>query len=291
MTQDILARALELEEQNKDNPNWLGFEAHEVPAHPSALAKLVYEGILYYGHRSRKYTHYRVNRDFIRETLDETALEIPDDLFDIIEGYDDLKNILRLSLESSRPVHVLLYGPPATAKTLFLSELARLDGARYALGGTSTRAGIVDFILESRPRFLIIDELEKMDSRDYSSLLSLMETGYVSRLHKSAKESTKIRTWVFAGANNINKLPQELLSRFMRVHIKAYSEEDFKRVAYSVLTKREGTDPEIAGYIINKLSGVTKDVRDAVRVARLARSMDEVDSILAVTRDSHGYFS
>jgi len=278
----VLSRALELAEQNKDNPDWQGFEWKDIPVYSGTLNRLVAQGLLEISYRSRKYTCYKPNKDAISDLIgaDTADLAIPTDLFSIIIGYDDLKNLFFLSLAAPRPVHVLMHGPPATAKTLFLSELSRLSGARYALGGTSSRAGIIDFLLDVKPRFLILDELEKMDIKDYSALLSLMETGYVTRLKSHAREISHVACWVFAGANHVARIPQELLSRFLKVSIKPYSEQEFREVAFSVLTKRESVDPEIANLIVQRLSGKTQDIRDAVRLGRLAISKTDVDKLL-----------
>ncbi|MDP3063822.1 MAG: hypothetical protein Q8O40_11535 [Chloroflexota bacterium] len=122
------------------------------------------------------------------EAEGEVVPELPEDLFDVVVGHEKLKQLFVLSLRAPQPVHILLVGPPATAKSIFLMELERLPRSRYAVGGSSSRAGIVDFIIEQKPRYLMIDELEKMDARDYSALLSLMGEGVVSRLKKGMTE-------------------------------------------------------------------------------------------------------
>jgi Holliday junction DNA helicase RuvB len=38
-------------------------------------------------------------------------------LFDSVIGYDDVKRLFSMSIESDKPVHILLVGPPASAKT------------------------------------------------------------------------------------------------------------------------------------------------------------------------------
>jgi len=80
---------------------------------------------------------------------------VPTDLFSVIVGFEDVKAVVRRSLEAERPVHVLLVGPPSTAKSLFLMELSRLPNARYALGGgRSSRAGVSrnkPFLLRHKP--------------------------------------------------------------------------------------------------------------------------------------------
>ena len=113
--------------------------------------------------------------------------QIPADLFDYIVGHDGVKYWLGKSLTSPEPVHILLAGPPATAKSLFLEALGHLLGAQYAQGGSSSRAGMADFLINFHPRFLIIDELDKMKTEDYSVLLSLMQSGVVARMKKGMR--------------------------------------------------------------------------------------------------------
>ena len=52
--------------------------------------------------------------------------------------------------------------------------------------------------------------------------------------------------------------------------LSAYSREDFLTVVRGVLVSRESLSPEMAGEIAHELDGRTHDVRDAIRVARLA---------------------
>ena len=48
------------------------------------------------------------------------------ELFSTIVGYNDVKKIFALSITSQKPVHILLVGPPASAKTLFMLECMKL---------------------------------------------------------------------------------------------------------------------------------------------------------------------
>ena len=57
------------------------------------------------------------------------ALQLPPDLLDATIGYDDVKKIFARSLRPTKRVHILLIGPPASAKTLFLLEVTRLPGS------------------------------------------------------------------------------------------------------------------------------------------------------------------
>lgn len=205
--------------------------------------------------------------------------QIPEDLFDVVAGHDGLKKLFIQSLKAPQPVHILLVGPPATAKSVFLTELERLHTNRYALGDSSSKAGIIDFIIKHKPRYLLLDELEKMNVNDYSALLSLMETGKVTRLKKGMTEETKVKTWVFAAVNRDDRLPHELKSRFLSLHLPEYSEKDFKEVVRAVLVKREHTDENMAAKIADNVAEYSRDVRDAIKIARLYCSKDQHMSI------------
>jgi len=206
--------------------------------------------------------------------------EVPLDLFDFILGHDQVKDLLWKSINAERPVHVLLVGPPATAKSMFLGELARLPFSRFALGGSTRKGGLEDYLLEFRPRFLIIDEIDKMDMRDMSVLLSLMESGIVARLKKRMRETEKMTTWVFGGANRDNNIWPELKSRFFTVHLKEYSEADFLQISRAVLITREKVDLGQATLIATALARHTRDVREAIHFGRLCKTEDDVRNLL-----------
>lgn len=217
-------------------------------------------------------------------------VELPDDLFAPIVGYEDVKWLLQRGLLSPQPVHFLLVGPPASAKSLFLMELERLPGAYYSVGSSSSRAGLRQLLIDLEPRILLIDEMDKVrTSKDYAVLLSLMETGVVTETLYKRHEKVQRGTRVYAAANSDENLPAELLSRFVRLHLKPYGEADFLQVAETVLVQRQNVEPEAARVIAKAvwLDLHSRDVRDAVKVARLARSMDEVTRILATLKNYH----
>jgi hypothetical protein len=49
-----------------------------------------------------------------------------EELFDNIIGYNNIKRLFRLSLDSDEETHILLSGPHASAKTMFLESLSKL---------------------------------------------------------------------------------------------------------------------------------------------------------------------
>jgi len=198
--------------------------------------------------------------------------DIPDDLFDDILGYDSYKEVVLDALRSPDPVHILFVGPPGTAKTLFLLDIAKLSGAKYVIGSRATKAGIAAFLYEYRPKYLIIDEIDKMPLRDQAVLLSLTETGIISIMMFRKTISFRVDTKVFAACNDERRLARELRDRFIKLYFKEYSTEEFRKLVPTMLVKREGIDLDMAAYIADKLSKYTKSVREAIRVARLVKS-------------------
>ena len=123
---------------------------------------------------------------------------------------------------SKRPVHILLVGSPGSAKTMFLTEFMRREKSSYFIvGSNTTKAGLVNQLFERRPKFLLIDELEKMSITDQTALLHLMETGIVSETKINKTRQMEISSWVFATANSCEKIIKPLCqdSRYSKCQI------------------------------------------------------------------------
>lgn len=291
----IVERALEVEEEGRKTQavnaiqwnvplgEYLGWIWSEIPVPGAKLRNLVEEGVLKIGYQSRSTTNYLVaDPDLARAVLtsgvEELELgEIPEGIFDHIVGHEEVKYWMTKSLQSQEPVHILLAGPPATAKSLFLEVVGGLPWSQFALGGSSSKAGIADFLINFRPRYLIIDELDKMSPQDFSVLLSLMQSGTVARLKKGMRSHEQMTTWIFAGVNRKDRLPPELLSRFIIFDFKPYTEQEFIDVVVSVLTQQLGKDPALAEYIARRVAQRTRDPRQAIQLAKLVDSEEEVD--------------
>ena len=193
-------------------------------------------------------------------------------LFEDIIGFEDAKSLFEMAIQAERPVHLLLCGPPASAKSLFMRSLSRLERSYYTVGSSSTKSGIFDYLFEYRPRYFIIDELEKMNKKDQTSLLNLMESGILSELKHKQQRTTQLKTWVFASCNSTDKLLPPLLTRFRDIHFKPYSEEEFVEIVVNVLDREEGVDRGIALLIADGVYNRLKssNIRECVRIARLA---------------------
>ena len=199
------------------------------------------------------------------------------DLFDNIIGYDDIKKLFFLSFESQRPIHILLVGPPASAKTLFMLGCMKLERSYFTLGTHSTKSGMLDYLFEKRPRYLIVDEIEHMSIRDQTVLLSLMETGIIAETKHMKTRNTQVKTWVFATTNEINHMLTPLLSRFMVLHFKQYKFENFLDISIHMLGQ-EGIAKDIANEVASQVwhNMRSKDIRDCIKIANLAKTKDDV---------------
>ena len=280
--------------------NYVMWEWHDVRAAPQSIKKMILAGIVKVAYKTNKTTEYvLVDRDVIKAALKQIELDqdiadfesnqpiypeqvvVPADAFDIIVGYDDVKSIILKGLKSDKPVNVLFIGAPGTAKSMFLEELNRIPGSSYHLGSSSTKAGLTEFLFDIQPRILLIDELEKMDRKDYAVLLSLMEGGKVTETKKGRHREIKLDTIVFAACNSTGKIPLENMSRFhFEFVFQPYTHAEFEDVVQRILVTREGIDQNLAGYIAGKMSSITQDPRKAVGLARICTTTDDVDQAI-----------
>src|SRR5215469_4702616 len=75
-----------------------------------------------------------------------------------IQGYEDIKDIVRRALDSDENYNLLFIGPPASSKTLFLQGILeiRKDGAYF--DGSNTTSRILDVLEKERPKIICIDD-------------------------------------------------------------------------------------------------------------------------------------
>jgi replication-associated recombination protein RarA len=211
--------------------------------------------------------------------------ETMNDLFDGIIGHNDVKKLFKLSLSSDIPVHILLVGPPASAKTLFMLECIKLERSHFIIGSQSTKSGMMDYLFEARPRYLVVDEIEHMPMRDQTALLSLMETGIIAETKFQKIRKTQLKTWVYATSNGTERMLTPLLSRFVVLHFKQYKFDDFQKVATHLLVN-SGISDEIASTVANAVwyKMRSKDIRDCMKIGRLVKTKEEVDWVIDALR-------
>jgi len=295
----LLETVVEWEKTHTPKTEYDGFAWSDVYADPRTLNSLVTRRILKVSFRSNKYCAYRAfnlaaiekaladyEGSFTQEVVTE---DIPEDIFRIVTGHEDKKDILLRSLKADQPVHVLLWGTVASAKTLILEELVRLPHNTFILGSSLTKAGLFEVLFNERPKYLVIDELDKIDdTENLAALLSLMHKGYIRETKYRRHRTLRLKTWVFASANDISRLPRELMSRFLPLRFRDYTEDEFYEVVVNVLKEQEGISENLGLYIAEQILKETnsRDVRDTIKVARLLkeRKKEEVDKIIEILR-------
>ena len=209
-----------------------------------------------------------------------------DDFFDYIIGYHDVKKFLRMSINTEEPVHILLIGPPASAKTMFIKSMMKLGNSYFTDGGNTTKAGMLDYVFQNKPKYLLIDEIDKMSSKDQTFLLNLMETGIVSETKHAKTRTEVLKTWVIASSNNIHTIISPLKSRFFIIELGPYNYEQFCQITKRILIKQHKVNEEIAKntahLVWNKLE--SRNIRDCVRIGRMAKSVEDINFVVDMLR-------
>jgi replication-associated recombination protein RarA len=190
-----------------------------------------------------------------------------------------------LALDSNHTCSILLTGPPASAKTLFLQSLMKLKDSYFIDCSSASKSGIVDFIFENRPRYLLLDELDKLSRKDQTFLLNLIETGIVSETKYNKTRRMEIKASVFATSNSVEKIITPLQSRFFIVKLQAYTYEQFYEITIRLLTSNQyNVDEEIARATADSVWNTTQNVRDCIRIAKMAKSIEDVKWLVNVLR-------
>lgn len=202
-----------------------------------------------------------------------------DKLFEGIIDYNNIKRLFRMALDSTEPVHILLSGPPASAKTMFLQSLMKLHNSYFIDGSNTTKSGVTDYIFDNKPKYLLIDEIDKMPTKDQSFLLNLMETGIVSETKNGKTRSADMKTWIFATSNTISKVMLPLQSRFLTVKLGLYTYEQFYNITIRLLTQRHRVKEDISKAAAFSVWNSSRNIRDCVKIGIMAKSIEDVDFI------------
>jgi Holliday junction DNA helicase RuvB len=276
-------------EHDVDKEYPTGWSWRHVRIWPMTLNRLFKEGYLENVFKSNSYTGYRlselgravISKKESTEMPIDARIALPEDIFQDIIGHDEVKELLRACLLAEKPVHVLLAGPPALAKTLFLWDIERAaaEKALWLVGSAVSKAGLWDLISERRPQVLLIDELDKMNAADTAALLSIMEGGRLVRAKKGRELDLQHQIWVVAATNRLEVLSPELRSRFAVRLLTPYGRDEYLAIIKGVLVRREKIPPQTAEEIAQRLDGRSQDVRDAIRAARLTPQLGVDKSI------------
>src|SRR5215469_12726840 len=191
-----------------------------------------------------------------------------------IQGYDDIKDIVRRALDAEDNYNILFVGPPASAKTLFLLRIVDCKKGVY-FDGSNTTSRILDVLEEKRPKINCIDELYKMPRQFQEKLLNFMEGGHikVDQMRKQYDFGIK-GAKIFAACNEITRLSRPLQSRFRRLYLPPYTEEQFLEVSVKVLPRLK-----IAQVIGKAVWDQRGDIRDVISIGKLVRKNDGPEEV------------
>jgi len=151
---------------------------------------------------------------------------------------------------------------------------------------SASKSGIVDYIFEQKPKYLLLDELDKLSRKDQTFLLNLMETGIVSETKYNKTRRMEIRTSVFATSNNVEKIIAPLQSRFFIVRLEPYTYEQFCEITIRLLTSNHyNVDEEIAKATADAVWRTSRNIRDSIKIASMARTVEDVDWLATTCLD------
>ena len=113
-------------------------------------------------------------------------------------------------------------------------------------------------------------------------MLNFMESGHIKVDQMGKQYDFKIKgAKIFAACNEITRLSKPLQSRFRRLHLPSYTEEQFIEVSVKVLPKLK-----IARVIGKAVWDQRGDIRDVISIGKLVRKNDgpeEVEQIISTT--------
>jgi MoxR-like ATPase len=148
--------------------------------------------------------------------------------------------------------------------------------------------GIIDYLFDHTDlKFLLIDEIDKLSKKDQKVLLNVMETGMLSdvkaKSSKSARQ-THMHLSIYATSNDISNILAPLPSRFIKLDLPEYNLETFTEICHKLLSRKYDKDHETIQAIIRYVWEHTRDVREAIAIAKIVDTSDEVNSIASTLR-------
>lgn len=230
--------------------------------------------------RLRLPRHSLIREKYSTSTTRDQALEF----FSNIYGLDGMKENLFRALESDKQVNVLLVGPPATSKTLFMTTIQeKCNSVFYFDASNTSGAGLIEELYNNRrTRLVIIDEIDKLKKNDMSCLLGLLNDGRIVKSLKQIRYDFRIENIkVFATSNSIVNLSKPVRSRFQEYHLDEYTDEEFLNiVTFCLQNKLPEEINEMIGMLL--IDSSIKDVRTAIGLSNLLKKEDTKEDVIRV---------
>ena len=210
-------------------------------------------------------------------------------LFDDVIGYDDLKELITKCLVVKDSCNVLLSGPPASSKTIFLMSIQKeISNVFFIDAANASGPGLVDYLFDNPDTQVIcIDEIDKLKKSDQNALLNLLESGILSSTKVRKTRSIRMEgVKVFATSNDLDRLVSPLKSRFLEFVLPEYTWENFLEITQKLLHNRYGLDELTSGKIAHVVwtQLETRDIRDVLAIAKLTKGLEDVEFVAMTLR-------
>ena len=155
-------------------------------------------------------------------------------------------------------------------------------------GTTASGMGIIDYLFDHNDlKFLLIDEIDKLSKKNQKVLLNVMETGIFSdvkaKRSKSARQ-THMHLSIYATSNDTSNMLTSLLSRFVKLNLPEYNLETCVNICHKLLSRKYDKDHETIQAIIQYVWEHTRDVPEAIAIAKIVDTSDEVNCIVSTLR-------
>lgn len=300
----LVKRLIEYEENNinpdhayiDDDDYDSCWESADVKVKPQTLYQLEMNGVLDRVFDTNSTTAYSLSdRDALKDIIDNASInddgtavemhdfpededELPDDLFDDVVGYEDVKWLIKRGLTTQEITNFLVVGPTGSAKTVFLMSIEeKLSNAEFVSGNPTTGAGVLDVMFKRTPKYMLIDEMDDMDADTQKVLTQYTETGIVDETKVGKDRKLKTNTKTFASANSTDPIIDQMEDRFLDLHFEPYTKDEYIEVCTHILPDKEDATEDEAKIIAELLweSEGEGDVRKAIQVARLSRGDPE----------------
>ena len=82
-------------------------------------------------------------------------------IFNDIVGYEDIKRLFIMPINANEPIHIMIIGPSASAKTIIMKCLMTLSNSYFVDGSNMTKSGMIDYLFNKNVKYLLIDEINK----------------------------------------------------------------------------------------------------------------------------------